>query len=168
MLDDAATPDQSLRRRDAIEQQRAFEEFVADYEPRLRRALVATYGSERGRDAAAEALAYAWEHWGDLRGIGNLPGYLYRVGQSKSRRRRTPVVFSIPDHSEHRVEPGLAAALRSLPQRQRVAVVLVHGFGWRLSEVAELVGIRPSTVQNHLERGMRRLRTSLGVDHARH
>ena len=40
----------------------AFETFFAETEPRLRRALVAAYGPERGRDAAAEALAYAWEH----------------------------------------------------------------------------------------------------------
>ncbi len=40
-----------------------FEAFVRDAEPRLRRALVAAYGPEQGRDAAAEALAYAWEHW---------------------------------------------------------------------------------------------------------
>jgi hypothetical protein len=42
---------------------RSFEAFVADAEPRLRHALVAAYGFEEGRDAAAEALAYAWEHW---------------------------------------------------------------------------------------------------------
>jgi len=40
-----------------------FELFALDVEPRLRRALVAAYGSDRGREAAAEALAYAWEHW---------------------------------------------------------------------------------------------------------
>ena len=36
-----------------------FEAFVRSAEPRLRRALVAAYGFEDGRDAAAEALAYA-------------------------------------------------------------------------------------------------------------
>jgi len=39
-----------------------FEGFVRESEPRLRRALVAAYGFEEGRDATAEALAYGWEH----------------------------------------------------------------------------------------------------------
>jgi hypothetical protein len=34
-----------------------------------RRALVAAYGSRRGREAAAEALAYAWEHGGRLQDV---------------------------------------------------------------------------------------------------
>lgn len=145
----------------------AFEVFVRQSEPRLRRALVALYGSERGRDATAEALAYAWEHWERLAPIDNLPGYLFRVAQSKSRRRRAPALFVGPDHEQpdHAFEPRLAGVLRSLPDNQRLAVVLVHGFGWRITEVAALIGVKPTTVQNHLERGMRRLRKTLGVGH---
>lgn len=60
----------------------AFTEFFRDVEPRLRRALVAAYGTERGREAAAEALARAWEHWADVVEMSNPVGYLYRVGQS--------------------------------------------------------------------------------------
>jgi hypothetical protein len=37
--------------------------FVAEVEPRLRRALVAGFGSMVGRQAAAEALARAWQNW---------------------------------------------------------------------------------------------------------
>ena len=43
------------------------------------------------------------------------------------------------------------------------AVVLVHGYGYTLREVAALTGIRPTTVQNHLSRGLARLRLTLGV-----
>jgi hypothetical protein len=39
-----------------------FEAFVHDVEPRLRRALVAAYGFERGREATADALSWSWEH----------------------------------------------------------------------------------------------------------
>jgi DNA-directed RNA polymerase specialized sigma24 family protein len=41
--------------------------------------------------------------------------------------------------------------------------VLVHGYGYTLREVAELTGIRQTTVQNHLTRGLTRLRATLGV-----
>lgn len=138
-----------------------FHAFFAVAEPRLRRALVAAYGSERGREAAAEALTVAWEHWGELRAMKNPMGYLYRVGQSRTRPRKTRAVFERPDAGEPWVEPGLAAALARLSERQRVAVVLVHGFGWSLREVADLTGTAPTTIQNHVERGLARLRATL-------
>jgi DNA-directed RNA polymerase specialized sigma24 family protein len=47
--------------------------------------------------------------------------------------------------------------------RQRLVVVLVHGLGYTLHEVAELTGMRRTTVQNHGDRGMARLRRKLGV-----
>lgn len=62
--------------------------------PRLRRALVAAYGSERGRDAVAEALAFAWERWPEVETMTNAASYLYRVGQSRTRGRKVPVVFT--------------------------------------------------------------------------
>jgi DNA-directed RNA polymerase specialized sigma24 family protein len=143
----------------------AFEAFFRENEPKLRRALVAAYGFEEGRDAAAEALAWAWEHWERLRDVANLPGYLFRVAQSRRRRRRLPILRDAPGWAEHRFEPGLPGALAALSQRQRVAVVLVHGYGCTLREVAELTGIKQTTVQNHAERGLAWLRARLGVSH---
>jgi DNA-directed RNA polymerase specialized sigma24 family protein len=57
-----------------------FEGFVRESEPRLRCALVAAYGFEEGRDATAEAFAYAWEHWERVRQMPNALGYLFRAG----------------------------------------------------------------------------------------
>src|SRR5215469_926755 len=78
-----------------LEPAAAFTEFVSAVEPRLRRALVAAYGFDEGREATAEALAYAWEHWDRLRLMSNIPGYLFRVGQTKRRRKRQPVLFAV-------------------------------------------------------------------------
>ena len=140
-----------------------FEEFVREHEPRLRRALVAAYGGPAGREATAEALAYAWEHWERVRGFENLPGYIYRVGQSRTRWRKVPVTFApVVDYDDPMVEPGLGKALATLSVRQRTAVVLVHGFGWTLREVADHTGTRVTTVQNHLERGLTKLRRQIG------
>jgi DNA-directed RNA polymerase specialized sigma24 family protein len=44
-----------------------------------------------------------------------------------------------------------------------VAVVLCHGFQWTHREVAELLDLSPSTVQNHVERGLANLRRALEV-----
>ena len=138
-----------------------FERFVAEVEPRLRRAFIAAYGSERGREATAEALACAWERWATVRGMQNAPGYLYRVGQSRTRPRRRAAMELPTPVGEPWVEPALPGALLALSERQRTAVVLVHGFGWTLREVAQLTGVKPTTVQNHLERGLARLRAAL-------
>ena len=141
-----------------------FTAFVTEHECRLRRAFVAAYGGERGREATAESLAFAWEHWDRISRMDNAPGYLFRVGQSRTRQRRITLTFASRGEDDPMVEPALVPALKSLSARQRTAVVLVHGFGWTIREVAELTGTRVTTVQNHLERGLAKLRRALEGD----
>jgi RNA polymerase sigma factor (sigma-70 family) len=57
----------------------------------------------------------------------------------------------------------LGKALAGLSERQRTAVVLVYGFGWTMREVGDVTGIAVTSIQNHLERGMEKLRRSLEV-----
>ena len=137
----------------------SFTSFVREAEPKLRRALVAALGAEAGRDAAAEALAYAWEHWERVRRMDNAAGYLYRVGRSKARRRRKPLVMfpAVPSHEPPWVEPGLS-------ERQRVALLLVHGCGWTTAEVGELLGISPGSAQQHAARGLQKVRVRMEVE----
>jgi DNA-directed RNA polymerase specialized sigma24 family protein len=144
--------------------EQGFRAFVGQVEPRLRGALVASLGYERGGEAVAEALAYAWEHWERIHNLENPVAYLYRVGQSKTRGRKVPATFDRPSDPEPLYEPGLAAAMGSLPEKQRLAVFLAHGLGWTYSEVADLMGVRRTTVQKHLERGLSRLRQMLAVE----
>ncbi len=53
---------------------------------------------------------------------------------------------------------------RSATRETKSGIVLIHGYGWSYQEVSELLGVSRSTVQQHLERGMRHLREDLGVD----
>ena len=119
-----------------------FSTFFATAEPRLRRAFVAAYGGDRGREATAEALAYAWEHWSEVEHMRNPMGYLYRVGRSRSRDRKQRVVFVRSEAPDAWVEPGLPAALAALTDRQRVAVTLVHGYGRGIARLRALLGVR--------------------------
>lgn len=134
----------------------------------LRQAFIAAYGPEIGAEVTAEALAYAWENWDEVKGMQNPAGYLYRVGQSKARRGifRQPPPMQIPHQPDgsHWFEPGLAEAIAALSKKQRAAVVLVHGYGWTITEVAEMWGVTFSTVKAHVERAMARLRKRLGVE----
>lgn len=147
-----------------------YERFAGEFARPLKEALMASFGPELGDEATAEALAYGWEHWERIREMANPRGYLYRVGQNYARRvlRRKvlPLRRVIGESFEPWFEPELVPALRSLSEKQRIAVVLIHGFGWTVTEVAELLGVTFSTVQAHLDRGLRKLRRRLGVEHA--
>jgi RNA polymerase sigma-70 factor (ECF subfamily) len=150
------------------QRERAFDGFVREVEPRLRRALVAAYGPQAGRDAALDALGWAWANWERVEALENPAGYLYRVGQTKAREGRRPLHVVPPDRTiadpaPPWVEPNLEPALLALSEQQRVAVVLCHGFQWTHREVADLLDLSPSTVQNHVERGLANLRRALEV-----
>jgi RNA polymerase sigma factor (sigma-70 family) len=131
---------------------------------------VAAYGPVDGREATVDALSWAWENWDRLVDIENKVGYLYRVGQSATRRyasRALPTMLApatasrLPD-----IDPGLLPALNRLSEQQRTIVVLVHAFGWTQTEVSTLLEITPSTVREHLRRAMDRLRQDLEVSDA--
>jgi RNA polymerase sigma-70 factor (ECF subfamily) len=141
----------------------SFGDFVVRVEPGLKQAFVARFGRDDGVEASSEALAYAWEHWSRVSMMENPVGYLYRVGRSRTRRirRRTPTLPAVEVSRMPDVEPQLPGALAALPGRQRVAVILVHGLGWTQGEVADLLGVSRTTLQNHLERGTSRLRRVL-------
>jgi DNA-directed RNA polymerase specialized sigma24 family protein len=140
-----------------------FEDLVDEIEAPLRRALVAAFGPERGREATVDALGWAWEHRRRLANVDNKVAYLFRVGQSSLRRRKPGIPFVRTESTETWFEPGLPAALAALSEKQRIVVVLVHGYQWTMREVADLLGIRTTTVQNHLERGLRSLRAAMEV-----
>ena len=136
----------------------SFTAFVVETETRLRHALTAAWGPERGREAAAEALAYGWEHWDRVGQMDNPAGYLYRVGRDRARRMG-PREVELPDHpvtvDPHRwVEPELPAALASLTEKQRIVIALIHGYEWTLAEVAELLEVSKGTVQSYADRGL--------------
>ncbi|MEM9132260.1 MAG: sigma-70 family RNA polymerase sigma factor [Actinomycetota bacterium] len=143
-----------------------FESFVEASASRLRSALVAAYGPDVGADATAAALSYGWENWDRLSTMTNPAGYLYRVGQTAARRstpRQGFLPAPPPDELPH-FEPGLLPALEELSESQRVAVVLVHGFGWTQAEVAELLDVSPSTIRTHIARALTKLQSALEVE----
>ena len=142
-----------------------FTSFARDAERRLRYALVAAYGAQLGREAAEEALVYAWHNWAKVKDLRNPVGYLYRVAYRQASRstKKPPDLHAVDTSDTPWVEPGLELALQRLSPMQRTVAVLVEGLEWKQSEVAELLGIRPSSVQKHLERALAKLRAALGV-----
>lgn len=147
----------------------ADEEFVAffeDAEPLVRRALVSRYGPELGRDATAEGFAVAWRSWSRVSVMDNRAGYVYRTAErwaGREHSRPQPRQDALAVTEDRHRDCQLARALDQLSPRQRQAVVLVEGFGLTHREAAELLGCAKSSLQNHIERGMRRLRKNMEV-----
>ncbi|MEM7339628.1 MAG: sigma-70 family RNA polymerase sigma factor [Actinomycetota bacterium] len=144
-----------------------FEAFFATAERPLRVALVAAFGTERGREAAADALAWAWQNWDRVQTFDNPVSYLFRVGQTHARRDASRASRRLGGDSSAwempAFEPKLSTSLGSLSEQQRVTVWMVHGLGYSQVEVAQLLECSPSSVATHLRRGMARLRQRLAV-----
>jgi DNA-directed RNA polymerase specialized sigma24 family protein len=143
-----------------------FSSFARESEPRIRRALVAAFGPDVGTDAAAEAMAIAWERWTVVASRPNPAGYVWGIGRNVARKRVGGLrLYPSPDpQREPWIEPALPGAIGSLTENQRAAVLLIHGFGWTYREVAEMLGLSVSSVQSHVERAMSKLRGALGVE----
>ena len=144
-----------------------FDAFVAGHGRRLVQVLTSGFGPDIGREAADEALVLVWQRWERVAEMDHPFAYTVTVGRNHAKRllkRRRPVLPAPAATHEVRIEPGLEGAIARLPERRRQALMLVHGFGWTMSEVAEALGISKSSVQTHCERGLASIRRTLGVE----
>jgi RNA polymerase sigma-70 factor (ECF subfamily) len=133
------------------------------------RALVGYSGDwQAADDAVAEAFARALRDHGS---IDDLRAWTWRVAfrlaAAEIRNRERPGVIDVPLPTETSSDAAdLVAALRELPERQRMAVVL-HDYADRATtEVAAILGCSTATVHVHLSRGRKRLRELLEISHA--
>ncbi|MHB8246608.1 MAG: RNA polymerase sigma factor [Acidimicrobiales bacterium] len=148
---------------DEVEQEAAFRGFVSEVEPLLRQALVAMYGSARGREATADTLNWAWEHQYPLEGVspGEAVDRLFRVALRRSRLLESTPAFDNPPRHLPWSGPELGLVLGLLPMRERTALLLVHGAGWSVAQVAELLHAPPGRVSRQAERALGRARRAV-------
>lgn len=144
-----------------------FESFFNEAEASVRRALVSKFGAELGREAAAEAFVAAWRSWTKIRTVESPAGYVYRIGERWAARQtskpRVATRLFPTEVADRYVDIDLAEALATLTDRQRQAVALVAGLGMTHAQAADFMGCARSSVQNHVERGLARLRACLEV-----
>lgn len=138
-----------------------------------------TSSRDDAEDIAADVLAAAWQRYERGR-IDNLRHYLLRAVANRSRswlrrryvRTRVHGTASGDDRGVRWHADDLAdrdemwTALRQLPSRQRVAVVLRYYEGLSVAETAEILGIREGTVKSNTSRGLARLEQLLTGDGA--
>ena len=120
-------------------------------------------------DAAQTVLLRLWQSDTEFAGGDHLRYWLARVTVNVCRdmarspwRRRTvsleacrEPVFQDPEHRE------LYEAVMALPAKYRLPLYLYYYEGYAAAEVAELLGLNPSTVQTRLARARERLRIQL-------
>jgi RNA polymerase sigma-70 factor, ECF subfamily len=117
-------------------------------------------------DIAQETLLVGRAELGGLRDPGRLRPWLRRIAvravMRGHRRRRTTQIEDgalVPTASDLGIDA--AAAIGRLPERERLAVVLVYGMGYQQEEAADLLGIRRGTVAASLWKARRRLARDL-------
>lgn len=157
------------RERKAPVERQSFEELFLDQHDRLYRALYFITGS---RDDAEELMQDAflklWERWDSIGAIEDPIAWLFRVSLNGFRmrarrarvaaRRLVPVTSPRDPFENVNIREEVRRMLRSLPQRQRAALVLTEIFDYSSEQAAQILGIRPTTVRVLASQGRAALR----------
>lgn len=154
-----------------------FEEFVAARGHALVRvAYLLTGDHALAEDLVQSAFAKAYVHWSRIATMDSPEAYVRRVivNQHVSwwRRRRDreepravlPETALLDVTELHASQSLVRAAIRSLPVRQRAAVVLRYFEGLSDPEIATALGCSASTVRSQISRALASIRSS-GVLH---
>ena len=157
---------------DAFDHQAAEERFRAVFS---HLGAVAAYARRRGnRDAdavAAEVMTIAWRRLADVP-VDDPRPWLYATARNLvlADARRSPSVTlsqagepvdAAPAPEVPELDPALGAALRSLSQPDREALLLVAWEDLTPSQAARSLGISPTAFRVRLLRARRRLRAKL-------
>ena len=154
-----------------------FTAFVVEHGAALlRTACLVTGDRGLGEDLAQTTLAKAYGSWSRVRAADDATAYVRRVLVNTHlswRRRRMSteqVMETLPDRgggdhqTAHAEGDVVRRALLQLSPRSRTAVVLRYFDDLSEAETARLMGCSPSTVNNHVTRGLAALRTLLAPD----
>ncbi len=167
-------PDAELLAAHAVGDPSAFATLVHRHRDRLWAVALRTTGDpDEAADALQDALLKAHRSAASFRGDAQVTTWLHRIVVNacldRMRRARSRPTVPLPEHdSAHPVEPSdplgrrelaweIDRALRTLPDEQRAALVLIDVEGYSVDEAAELLGIPTGTVKSRCARGRAKL-----------
>lgn len=146
----------------------AFGVLVLRHQDRLWAVALRTLGDrEEAADALQDALVSAYRRAGTFRGDAAVTTWLHRVVVNacldRIRRRAARPTSALPEHAEPvdrhddhastETRLDVRAALETLPETQRLALVLVDMHGLPVAEAAAVLGVAEGTVKSRCARG---------------
>jgi RNA polymerase sigma-70 factor, ECF subfamily len=150
--------------------------FRSSYAPVVRNLAVALGDLHAAEDVAQRAFAKALDRWPRVRQMDRPEGWVYVVAVNAHRRSVRTAARRTGDlrRTETSVDPAellvdqlaLAGALREIPARQRLAVVLRYLCQLSTAEVADAMHCAPGTVKSTLHEALSRLRIELSEKNA--
>ena len=155
---------------------RAVQSFEVFYRSNYRQVLSCLFGLTNpalAEDLTQEAFLAASRRWDEVGALDNPGAWVRRVAINRAAsayRRRRAEARAVMRLSGRRNEGVVVLsdsaeevwrAVRSLPRRQREAIVLCLVVGYSRSEAAEMMNVGVETVKTHLERGRQALARTL-------
>ncbi|HLT20126.1 MAG TPA: sigma-70 family RNA polymerase sigma factor [Thermomicrobiales bacterium] len=172
------TPDEALVQASYAGDEQAFEQLFLRYYPKVYRVAVRIVGNrEDAEEVALDAMSQLHRRKFDPARGDNVAGWLYRTATNMAfnrvrarnrrrgwwqrlvRREGRPGLADDPQDSVLRDETAeeVRRALSGVPERQRDAIIL-RASGLSYAEIAESIGVQPSSVGTLIARGERKLR----------
>jgi RNA polymerase sigma-70 factor (ECF subfamily) len=122
---------------------------------------------EAAEDAVHDAYLHARRSIHQLRDLDALDGWLTTIalrqcisGHRRARRLRDRLGELLPRNAGMS-DLGLRELVERLPVRSRAVLVLHHGYGYSLAEVADILGLTHTNVRSIAARSRRRLMDQL-------
>ncbi|GAA1965290.1 SigE family RNA polymerase sigma factor [Catenulispora subtropica] len=169
----AGTPDNGL-----AEAHREFEAFYNDCQPRIMRYAASLTGNHcNAEELVQEVFAKAWQHWSGIRGHRSPEAWVrtvlfrtwvtwWRKDAAQTRaHRRHGMPADVPEPAIDHVL--IVSAMRAIPASQREAILLHHGQGMSVKQVATVSSTPVSSVKARLVRGRRSLAELLRDENTR-
>ena len=146
---------------------RELDEAFAAARPRLLRIAISLVGPAQAEDVVHDTYLLARAQAGRLRDPLAAEAWLARICVHRSFRvsRRGRRLQQLLDRLPGRERPAARASglelrelVDGLPPRERAVVILQHGYGYSLLEVAELLGVSHANARKISSRARARLR----------
>ena len=146
-----------------------FQAFVDEHRDHVHRFLVASVGRQDAEDCFQETFVSALRAWPRVRDDGRLRSWILTIAHHKAMdshraRRRNPVpVEELPEVpvAEPGFDPGdeaLWTDVRSLPRKQRAAVLLRFAGDLSHAEIGAAIGCSEEAARRSVHEGLKKLR----------
>lgn len=150
------------------------EEVFREFGNKLYRlSLVILKNCQDAEDAVQDTLIKYMLHANKVEGYEHIKAWLIRVNinicKNKLRFRRCHPSISLDQmrvYYETREESQIMEALMCLPEKYKMALLLHYVEGYKMKEIAGILGVTESTAKKRLERGRKKLRETMEGDGA--